>query len=126
MSTEEGTPFDRIRFFHRRSNHFRVVRGDVVRGALTPSTRCISVEISSEVMELPESVTREILPDGELGKIVARTGNESEGLVRREIEVELILTADVARYMVRFLQNHLAMLDQIESGQPDETLEEGS
>ena len=108
MKTDDSPT--RVHFQFRRSNHYRVIYCDSAWGGITPNGN-ISMGIASEVMELPTSNIMELLPDGAVGKQIGAEGlAATEPVVRREIEVEVVMSPHTALAMVNWLQDRLKEL----------------
>ncbi len=91
-----------VEFRFVNSNYWRVIHADGVYGGVTPRGD-ILMSVWSQRTALPTSVTHEILADG-LGKEIAR---ESSGAVIRELEAGIVLDVELAKVVVKWLQEKI-------------------
>lgn len=97
----EGTP-TRIKFFYEKGKYFRVAHVDGAIGGLTP-TREIFLSVYSQRTALPQIVEQQITPEGRLGAVVDTVGKQG---IFREMEIGMIMTAEVANQIAEFLMQH--------------------
>ena len=97
-----------ITFHYIKSNSFRVVHGDGVWGGGTPNGN-ISMSFWSQRAPIPQTLTHEITPGGDLGDEIAR---ESKQDVIREVEVAVVVSLDVAKSLVTWLEDKVERLDR--------------
>jgi hypothetical protein len=96
----------RIDFFFTRSTAHRVIHVDGAWGGIT-APGLIGMSLYSTRSNLPEVVSRDVMPDGsseEAGRI------EKKGVVH-EVEVTAIMTKETAASLVRWLQEKMEALD---------------
>lgn len=99
---------EKFDFNYIKSNYFRVVHSDGVIGNLTPKND-IFVGFFNERHSLPDKVSFEITPEGELGKEKERV-TTSEGIFR-EVEVGVVIDLEQAKTIVVWLSG---MINQAE------------
>lgn len=91
-----------VKFHYLKSNYFRVVHADGLLGSITPKND-IFVTFYNERSPLPDSLTFEITPKGEMGKeIESQRVINSDGFVR-EMEVGIVFDIDFARSFALWL-----------------------
>jgi hypothetical protein len=101
----EGTlppPPGVVRFFYEKCKYFRVAHVDGVIGGLTP-TRDIFVSVYSQRVALPQTIDQKISPDGKLGAVIDKSGKDG---IFREMEIGLVMSAEVANEIAEFLMQH--------------------
>jgi hypothetical protein len=106
-SDQGGSP-SKLQFHYIKSNHFRVIHADGLLGSITPKDD-IFVTFYNERSPLPDYVSFEITPNGEIGKeIEADRVVNSDGVIR-EMEVGVVFDIDFARsfalWLTEMLQN---------------------
>lgn len=92
-----------IRFHYIKSNHFRVVHIDGAIGSRTPSG-FLHIAMYSERPAIPREQEFPINKDGTLGEVgetISRDG------VVRELEVDTIMSFDVAKNLRDWLTKHI-------------------
>lgn len=114
----EAEKTESIEFHFQKSNFFRVIKIHGAWGGLTPRSE-IQMNIFSERLPLPDSMTHAVNEAGGLGEIINSTGTTS-GLVR-EVEATITMTPDVARVLAEWL---LRKVKQFEDLAIEETTEE--
>lgn len=88
-----------VTFHYLKSNSFRVIHCDGVAGAWSPNGRFLHMALFSERMPIPiETVHR--LEDGNLGAEISQTGRQG---VVREVDVDVVLTRDIAEKIGKWL-----------------------
>ena len=118
---------DRIRIYFERAKHHRVIHCDQARGGITQHN-CVHIGLVSEMTDFSwYSSARELDADGQIGKVIDRSGYEEEVIIRREIEADVILSRSAAERLVVVLQGCLDALGQDDSQDDgtDESEKEG-
>lgn len=95
-------PAGAIRFFYEKGKYFRVAHVDGVLGGLTP-TGDVFLSVYSQRVALPQTIDQKIDPDGKLGAVVDTTGKHG---IFREMEIGLVMSAEVANQIAEFLKQH--------------------
>lgn len=98
-----------VQFHYIKSNHFRVAHGDGAVGGVTPSG-LIHACFYSERPAIPTVVTQSVSPAGELGGEISRSGRD--GIVR-ELEVDVLMSLQVARSFRQWLDTQIAQLESL-------------
>lgn len=116
--TEETTASQpaSIRFHYIRGTQFRSVHVDGVIGSLTPSGG-IHCATFSERQAIPQEEEIALNPDGSLGDPVAGSRRSHGGIVR-EMDIDLIMSLEVARSLRTWLDEKIALVEQ---GSPQES-----
>ncbi len=109
-SRDEPKDPNRLVINYLKSNFFRVVHADGAWVGLTPSL-AVNVVLFSERSALPQRMTHELTPGGEIGAEVVSERLSKDGLVR-EMEVSLIMQPDRIKALIDVLQNMLVRIDQ--------------
>lgn len=91
-----------------KSNQFRVVHSDGAWGGLTPQG-LLSIGFFSERHPIPKEVEYMLHHSGKLGDEQKRKGKE--GIVR-ELEVNVTMSINNARSLVRWIQSHIEKVDK--------------
>jgi hypothetical protein len=106
--TDERQP--RVRFFYIKSNQFRVVHVDGAVGAITPRGN-LHIAVYSERPAIPRQTEHELnLETGQLGEPISTEGKEG---VIREMEVDLMLSAQATVELRDWLNKRIEEFDQI-------------
>ncbi len=108
----EETPAHRpstIRFHYVKGTQFRSVHVDGVIGSLTPAGG-IHFATFSERHAIPQEEELVLQPDGSLGDLVAGSRRSREGIVR-EMDVDLVMSLEVARSLRTWLNDKIALLE---------------
>lgn len=103
-----------LRFHFVKSSQFRVVHADGAWGGITPQG-LISLAAYSERFPIPTTVDHKVDPDGKLGAEVRRTGRDG---VLREVEVDLLMSVEVAESFVEFLSRHIKLAKTLRPDPP--------
>ena len=99
-----------LKFVFHRAADFRMVAVNSVWGGPTPRGE-ILVEFAVETLEDPETVTNVVRADGTLGAELSRSPKER--IIRREIQVGMILTIEHAESIGQFLLGKVAEVKQL-------------
>ena len=100
----------KVRFDYIKSNNFRVIRVDGVHGGATPRADGVQIAFFSERTAIPTSEEFPIAADGKLGK---RTHVEQRDAVVREVEVEAILSIEMAKQLEGWLHEKIEQIAAI-------------
>ena len=106
MNQPEDTPTS-IDFHYIKSHSFRVVHGDGVWGGATPRGY-IAMSFFSERSPIPQTLTHDITPQGNLGE---ETNRQVKSGVVREVEVEVIVDLATAKGMLGWLETHISAIE---------------
>ena len=110
MSEERKVP-TQIRFDFEKSHFFRTIHVDGVFGGPTPQG-LIQLAFFSERLPVPKTITHEITEQGVLGAEIA-AARVSRASIYRELEINAMMTPDVARAVRDFLNEKLEQLDKL-------------
>jgi hypothetical protein len=108
MTDEKPTS---IKFHYIKSAQFRVIHVDGMIGGLTPRAG-IHIALYSERPAIPQQTVQALKEDGTLGDEVVDRRVGKEGVVR-EMEVDAIMDADVARALHAWLGEQLGIRDDL-------------
>ena len=100
-----------VQFHYIKSNSFRVVHTDGFIGSLTPSGY-IHMASYSERPAIPQLITQRLSESG-LGETESTTGRD--GIVR-EIDIDLVMSLDVARSMRDWINERIDELERALGG----------
>lgn len=100
----------KLKFDYIKSNSFRVIRVDGVHGGVTPRADGIQLALFSERKPIPRSEEYAVAKDGAIG---ARTDVVQRDAIIREVEVEAILSVEVARKLEEWIREKLAQIEDI-------------
>jgi hypothetical protein len=106
---QAGGKKKRIRFDYIKSNCFRVIRVDGAHGSPTPKGDAIQIALFSERNPIPQSEEYAITEQGNLGE---RLAQKTRGAIVREVEVEAILSIEMARLIEQWLHDKIAMIEK--------------
>lgn len=106
----------KLKFHYLKSNHFRVVHADGLIGSLTPKDN-VFISFYSERSPMPDYVSFEITPDGELGKEVLEERKTSGADLVREVEVGVVFDIDFARSFAVWLTEIIQQFEKDEKVQ---------
>lgn len=109
-----------LRFHYLKGDQFRSVHVDGVIGSLTPSGG-IHCATFSERQAIPQEEELALNPDGSLGDLVAGSRRAREGIVR-EMDINLIMSLDVARSLRTWLSEKIALLEERTEPAPETKL----
>jgi hypothetical protein len=114
MSEEKdqtGTVISEVAFRYTKSSLCRVIHMDGAWGGVTPQGH-VQMGLYSEKHEVPESHTYDVVGKDSSSKsgVLRQKAIADRGLVR-EIEVEVIMSTEVARALMRWLEERLAMVE---------------
>lgn len=117
--TQEGTNVSELTLQYTKSVLCRVIHVDGAWGGITPQG-AIQMDLYSQKHEVPASTTYDVLkedPSSQRSNLKEkRTVNR--GFVR-EVEVEVIMSPEVARTLKTWLEERLAMLEAAQAKQTD-------
>jgi hypothetical protein len=106
--SHEGTPAEAvakpfihntIEFQYQKSRFFRVIHADGAFGGVSAGLQ-IHMALFNQRRPIPKKMVYELLPGGSLGQELKR---ESEPGMIREVEVDVVLTADTAKALITWL-----------------------
>lgn len=103
-----------ISFDYIKSNQFRVVHVDGVHGGVSPNGRSLQMSIFSERSPIPKREEYK-LDAGRLGERIAK---EERDAIIREVEVELLVSMDVAKRIVKWMEEKIKQLESIQEELP--------
>lgn len=106
-----------VSFDYIKSNYFRVIHCDGVVGGISPSG-WIRMAPWNARPPYPKQVVHEVTSEGKMGQEVARTTRETD--IVRELEVDIVFTAEMARVIIRWLETRLQELEQLEGRHENE------
>ena len=101
----------KICFNYIKSNHFRVVHCDGAIGTPTPQGN-IAASFFSERLPIPQQTTQMLEPDGKLSTELLDQRVQRDGIVR-EVEVEMVMSAEVAESVAKWLTDRVAAIRRI-------------
>lgn len=102
-----------ITFDYIKSQSFRVIHVDGVHGGITPDGKRLHVSLFNERGPIPLQQTHEISKTGELGEKITNEKRETD--VIREVESTLLLDFDTAKAIRNWLDNYLAIADDLKN-----------
>ena len=108
---EEGEPPATIDFHMLKSNFFRVAHADGAFGGITPYGS-VHITFYSERNPLPQVLTHAVTDKGQLGPEISRRGKSG---VVRELEIDIVMNAVVARSFRKWLDEKIAELEALET-----------
>lgn len=111
-----------VNFDYIKAQAFRVVHVDGAIGGLTPS-RFVHAALYSERPAIPQRIVHQVAPDGTLGPRIDAQMLSRGGIVR-EVEVDLIMSAEVAQNLGIWLLQRASEAFAGLQEQPDNTGEE--
>ena len=97
-----------IDFHYIKSNSFRVVHADGVYGGPTPRGYIV-VNFYSERAPIPQKITQELTPPGQLGEEIGQEGKV--GIVR-EVEVGVTIDISHAKSLIQWLQEKVDVIEK--------------
>lgn len=115
MSEETKAP-TQIRFDFEKSHFFRTIHVDGVFGGPTPQG-LIQLAFYSERLPVPKTVTHEVTEQGMLGPEIGAV-RVSRTSIYRELEINAMMTPDVARALRDFLNEKIEQLEKITKDLP--------
>lgn len=101
-----------INFEYIKSTQFRVVHVDGVSGSITPG-RLIHAAVFNERPAIPQRTFQRINPDGTLGSVIDEKTVSRGGIVR-ELEVDMVMSAEAARTLASWLLQRVSELERLE------------
>ncbi len=107
VPAQEG---NHISFDYEKARFFRVIHVDGAVGSPTPKGDGIQMGLFSERVPIPKSEKYLIGADGRVGN---RTGRDMRPGVYREVEVEAIMSVDVAKKLEEWLHQQIGNLEAI-------------
>ena len=116
MSADETVR--QVSFDYIKGNFFRVAHVDGVIGALTPSG-LIHFATFSERPSIPQHVVHEISEDSQLGTELPSLA-VNRGSIVRELEVDLIMSPEVAASLRDWLTSQLSNLEMLQKKQRED------
>lgn len=108
-----------IRLNYIKSQFFRVVHTDGAIGGITPHLE-IHMDCWSQRGAIPQETVHEVLLDGTLGKEIRPERKTREGIVR-EVEVGLVFNVEVAKELIKWLQNKVDRIAEFTEKTIDES-----
>ena len=102
-----------VAFHYIKSKSFRVVHCDGVWGGPTPRGY-MAISFYSERHPIPRILTHEVTREGVVG---SESGRDIRDGIVREVEVEVVMDLQMARDVVKWLQEHIATLENIREQQ---------
>ena len=103
-------PANKFRLNFIEANHFRVVHGDGVWGGTTPQGN-ISMGFFSDRQPFPQQISLEVSSDNRLGPEIPSERVVRDGILR-EMEVAVVISRSTAEFLIEWLTNNIASLDQ--------------
>jgi len=103
-----GHPPERVIFEYIKSPLFRVIHADGVVGSPTPSGN-LHMAFFSERPAIPKRIAHALNEDKSLGAVVSGETVVREGLIR-EIDVDVIMSVQVAENLLKWLADRVADL----------------
>ena len=107
-----------VQFHYIKSNLFRVVHTDGAVGNLTPAG-LIFVGLYSERAAIPQIMVHDITEAGQVGSEHVEERITRKGIVR-EVEFGAIMSAEVAKSLVTWLQEKIDLIQKLRKPEPDE------
>lgn len=102
---------DHINFRYVKDDDYRIVPASGAHGGMTPDGQVIA-HFFVELLQLPETVTREVSSDGKLGKTTDETRADGEGVwFERRLTVGVVMSAEKARSIGEWL---IGKADEVE------------
>ncbi len=117
--TQEGTNISEVTLQYTKSVLCRVIHVDGAWGGITPQG-AIQMDLYSQKHEVPASTTYDVLEEGPSSQRsnLKEKRTVNRGFVR-EVEVEVIMSPEVARTLKTWLEERLAMLEAAQAKQTD-------
>ncbi len=109
--TKEGSPPPTIQFSFLKSNSYRAIHVDGAWGGITPDLN-IHMGVFCQRLPFPNRVVHKIV-DGDIGPETERATSTEEGIVR-EIEADIVMNAEVARSIIKWLQLQVDTVQRIQ------------
>ena len=100
-----------VAFDYLKSNQFRVAHVDGVIGGITPSG-FIHFAVFSERPSIPRHVVNQVTKDGKVGPEIPSL-MENRGSIVRELEVDLIMSSQVAVLLRDWLNGQIDALEEL-------------
>lgn len=100
-----------VAFDYIKSNHFRVTHVDGVIGGITPSG-LIHFAAFSERPSIPRHVVNQVTAEGKMGAEIPSL-MENRGTIVRELEVDLIMSSQVAVLLRDWLNGQIDALEEL-------------
>jgi hypothetical protein len=107
ISLNAGT---RIEIHFIKGNLFRVVHVDGVWGGVTPQLD-LQMAFFSERTPIPRTIIQELGSDSAFHEV----GREGKAGIVREVEVEAVMSLDVARSVAQWLQEKITQLEKVKA-----------
>ncbi|MCW8138044.1 MAG: hypothetical protein KIT58_03975 [Planctomycetota bacterium] len=104
----------RVKFDYIKSNYFRVVHADGFWGGLNGMLD-LRMSVWNERAPIPQQVTHVVTEAGQLGPEV-RPERISRGAVVREVEVDIVMSYEVAKGMHQWLGKKLEQYEKLVEG----------
>jgi hypothetical protein len=99
-------------FDYIKSNCFRVIRVDGAHGSPTPKADGIQIALFSERNPIPQREEYRLTEKGGLGE---RIDIRTRGAVVREVEVEAILSIEMAKQLEKWLHDKIKQVQRLRS-----------
>lgn len=99
-----------VRFDYIKSSCFRVIRVDGAHGSPTPKGDGIQIALYSERNPIPRREEYALTEEGKLGK---RIHMRTRGAVVREVEVEAILSVEMAKQLESWLHERIRQIEEL-------------
>ena len=115
---EKASGPSKVNFDYIKGNFFRVIHVDGAIGGITPQ-RLVHAALYSERSSIPQRLVHIINPDGSLGDRIDEE-TLTRGAVVRELEADLIMTAETAGSLAKWLLEKVREYHSLTtSGEPD-------
>ncbi|MEN6578929.1 MAG: hypothetical protein ABFD90_21475 [Phycisphaerales bacterium] len=112
QSPSEEQSIHKVSFDYIKSTCFRVIRVDGVHGGVTPRADGVQLAMFSERKPIPMHEEYTISEDGALGN---RTDVKQRDAIVREVEVEAMLSVEVARKLEEWLHDKIKQIEQFQN-----------
>ncbi len=106
------TTQNKIGFDYIKSTCFRVIRVDGIHGGVTPRADGVQLALFSERKPIPTHEEYAITADGTLG---SRTDVKQRDAIVREVEVEAMLSVEVAKKLEEWLHDKIKQIEEFQS-----------
>ena len=87
------------------------MHADGIFGGLTPNG-LIHMDVWNQRFPIPKQSVHAVTPDGKLGEELRDKRTTRDAIAVREVEVGIVLDANVARELISWLEEKLNALDQ--------------
>lgn len=120
MPTEPETGEKIIKADYIKSNYFRVIHADGIFGGLTPQGN-IQMEVWSERQAIPKQSSFRIVTEGDgpaLGEEIVEQRVSRDAFIR-EVEAGIVISHELAKAMIVWLQTRVDALDAAKKSETD-------